>query len=227
MTNGMVSPVRLGSDYKARKHARRRNEVLDAAAAVFAEKGFHTATLKDIADRLNLLPASLYHYVASKEAALVEVCQRTNDRNIEGMAAILEAPPPYRALIGKAVGMHMLNNRRELVQSFAFRRKDLPRQAATALARMAARYQAQWEDLIARAVAAGELRPDIEPRAVALAILSMCNGAIDRYESHPPGEIAALAETFSGFILEGLAVPGMPATEPETEKDDVATARTD
>ena len=203
----MVIPARLGSDYKAQKHERRRNEVLDAAAAVFAEKGFHTATLKDIADRLNLLPASLYHYVASKEAALVEVCQRTNDRNIDGMAAILDLPPPYRALIGHAVRLHMVNNRRELVQSFAFRRKDLPDQATTALARMAARYQAQWERLIARGAEAGELRDDIEPRSAALAILSMCNGAIDRYENRPTAEIAALADTFASLILDGLAAP--------------------
>jgi AcrR family transcriptional regulator len=211
VADGMVGPVRLGSDYKAQKHERRRTEVLDAAAAVFAEKGFHTATLKDIADCLNLLPASLYHYVRSKEAALVEVCQRTNDRNIAGMAALLAERPPYRPLIGRAVRLHMVNNRRELVQSFAFRRKDLPSQAAAALSRMAARYQAQWEQLIANAAATGELRPGIDPRAAALAILSMCNGAIDRYESRPPAEIAALAETFSDFILDGLAAPGAPS----------------
>ena len=208
MADGAVGAARLGSAYKSRKRERRRAEVLDAAAAVFAEKGFHTATLKDIADRLNLLPASLYHYVASKEAALVEVCQRTNDRNIDGMAEILAAPPPYRPSIGAAVRLHMLNNRRELVQSFAFRRKDLPAQASRALARMAARYQAQWEELLERAAGAGELRAGIDPKSTALAILSMCNGAIDRYESRPPGEISRLADDFTSLILDGLAPTG-------------------
>ncbi len=208
VADAAVSPARLGSAYKSRKRERRRAEVLDAAAAVFAEKGFHTATLKDIADRLNLLPASLYHYVASKEAALVEVCQRTNDRNMEGMADILAAEPPYRALIGEAVRLHMTNNRHELVQSFAFRRKDLPTQAARALTRMAARYQAQWEELLTRAAKAGELRADVDPKSTALAILSMCNGAIDRYENRPGREIDRLAEDFTTLILDGLGATG-------------------
>ena len=70
MAGAVATTPSLRSEYKVRKHEKRRNEVLDAAAEVFADKGFHTATLKDIADRLNLLPASLYYYVASKEAAL-------------------------------------------------------------------------------------------------------------------------------------------------------------
>ena len=121
------------------------------------------------------------------------------------MKEILDRSPPYRALIGEAVRLHMTNNRRELVQSFAFRRKDLPRQAANALGRMATRYQTCWEQLLARAAAAGELRGDVDPRAATLAILSMCNGAIDRYENRSQREITALAETFSGLIFDGLA----------------------
>ena len=58
--------LRAKSPHLAKKQDRRRDEVLDAAAAVFAEKGFHAATTRDIADRLGLLPGSLYYYVESK-----------------------------------------------------------------------------------------------------------------------------------------------------------------
>lgn len=48
---------------------RRAGEVLEAAAAVFAERGFHGASTQDIADRLGMRQASLYYYFTSKEAA--------------------------------------------------------------------------------------------------------------------------------------------------------------
>ena len=45
-----------------------------SAAAVFAEKGFHGASTRDIAERMGIKEGSLYYYFKSKEEALGEVC---------------------------------------------------------------------------------------------------------------------------------------------------------
>ena len=44
----------------------RRNQILDAAAAVFAEKGFHRATTKEIAKTAGVSEGTIYNYFASK-----------------------------------------------------------------------------------------------------------------------------------------------------------------
>ena len=49
---------------------RRASEVLDAAAKVFARRGYHGAATQDIADVLGIRQASLYYYIPSKEVAL-------------------------------------------------------------------------------------------------------------------------------------------------------------
>jgi AcrR family transcriptional regulator len=54
----------------ARKRNRRRELILESAASLFAEMGYHRASLEDIAERLDLTRASLYHYFPSKEALL-------------------------------------------------------------------------------------------------------------------------------------------------------------
>lgn len=54
----------------ARKHNQRRELILRAAAVVFADVGYHGASLEDIAERLDLTRASLYHYFPSKDALL-------------------------------------------------------------------------------------------------------------------------------------------------------------
>src|SRR5438552_17592493 len=53
---------------------RRAPEIIEAAARVFAERGFHGASTQDIADVLGIRQASLYYYFESKEAALEAVC---------------------------------------------------------------------------------------------------------------------------------------------------------
>jgi AcrR family transcriptional regulator len=53
-----------------RKQIKRREEILRAAAAVFNEMGYHRTSLEDIAERLDLTRASLYHYFPGKDALL-------------------------------------------------------------------------------------------------------------------------------------------------------------
>ena len=53
---------------------RRAPQIIEAAARVFAERGFHGATTQDIANVLGIKQASLYYYFTSKEAALELVC---------------------------------------------------------------------------------------------------------------------------------------------------------
>jgi AcrR family transcriptional regulator len=48
----------------------RREQIMEAALRVFAEKGFDRATNKDIADEANITPGLIYHYFESKEKLL-------------------------------------------------------------------------------------------------------------------------------------------------------------
>jgi iron-sulfur cluster repair protein YtfE (RIC family) len=45
-------------------------EIIAAAAKVFRTKGYHAATVQDIADEVGILKGSLYHHVKSKEDLL-------------------------------------------------------------------------------------------------------------------------------------------------------------
>src|SRR5262252_3192324 len=62
---------------------RRSGEILDAAARVFATRGYHGATTQQIADLLGIRQASLYYYFPSKEVALEIVC-------LQGVAGFFE-----------------------------------------------------------------------------------------------------------------------------------------
>src|SRR5215510_14099153 len=53
-----------------------REDILEAAAQVFREKGFHGASMNDIAEAVSLQKASLYHHVSSKQEILLEILDR-------------------------------------------------------------------------------------------------------------------------------------------------------
>lgn len=51
----------------------RHREVLEAAAALFAERGYAGTSVRDIGERVGLLGGSLYHYIKSKEALFAKI----------------------------------------------------------------------------------------------------------------------------------------------------------
>jgi AcrR family transcriptional regulator len=53
----------------------RRTEILDVAARLFAERGFHATTTRDITLALGMSPGNLYHWFPSKQTIIAELLQ--------------------------------------------------------------------------------------------------------------------------------------------------------
>ncbi len=66
---------------------RRRDIILKVAAAVFAEKGYQRATVKEIAARAGIAPGTIYLYFSSKREILSAVASETEPPMV---AALLE-----------------------------------------------------------------------------------------------------------------------------------------
>jgi AcrR family transcriptional regulator len=77
----------------------RDDDVLAAAAMLFAERGYAATSMRDIGERVGLLGGSLYHYVKSKDALFI----RIHDRALQGAedrirAAIAQVEEPMARL---------------------------------------------------------------------------------------------------------------------------------
>src|SRR5262245_9113078 len=86
---------------------RRYREVLDAAAAVFAEKGYAGASTRDIADRLGVRQASLYYYFPSKEAALGAICELGVKDFIANLQTIMATSTSSPEKLRAAIANHL------------------------------------------------------------------------------------------------------------------------
>jgi TetR/AcrR family fatty acid metabolism transcriptional regulator len=57
----------------------RRHQILDAATRVFAEKGFHATTIKDIAKEAGIADGTIYIYFENKMALMLGILDRMNE----------------------------------------------------------------------------------------------------------------------------------------------------
>lgn len=75
-------------DRRGQERARRKQEILQVARAVFAESGFDRATVDAVAHRAEIGKGTIYLYFANKEAILAElVLQALNELGLRLQAA--------------------------------------------------------------------------------------------------------------------------------------------
>ncbi|MDN5820800.1 MAG: TetR/AcrR family transcriptional regulator [Brachybacterium sp.] len=75
-TTGIADSMQEGRTVERSASSGRREEILDAAAALFAERGYHGASLRDISRRVGISHPGMLHHFASKEALLGAVVDR-------------------------------------------------------------------------------------------------------------------------------------------------------
>lgn len=69
----------LKDTLQAQLIAARRNQILDAATKVFAAKGFHPTTIRDIAREAGIADGTIYNYFENKTALMLGILDRLNE----------------------------------------------------------------------------------------------------------------------------------------------------
>ena len=185
---------------------RRAAEIIEAAAGVFAERGFHGATTQDIADVLGIRQASLYYYFPSKEDALEQVCARGVEGFFEAAAVIAAGPGSAAEKVRKLIEAHLspLLDRRDFVRVFLNERQHLPADSRRRIGRWSRAYERVIEEVLKAGIRNGEFRPDLDARLVALGLLGMGNASAAWYGKEPGVTIDRLVQEFSQLLLEGM-----------------------
>ena len=192
---------RLGSDYKDAKRNRRRAEILDAAAEVFAERGYFAATMQDIADLIGVRSASLYYYFSSKEAALEEVCRFGGEEFLKQLGRISLEGGSVLEIIQEGIRHHLDSRWRNYVNSFVFNRHNLPEGIRAEMDQIARDYHKLWIDILARGQRSGELSSHLDPRLAAGVVLAVCNGSIAFSEQEGLG---SRVDEILEIVLDGV-----------------------
>lgn len=173
---------------------------MEAAAAVFADKGYHGASTQDIADRLGIRQATLYYYFRSKEMALELVCQKGTEGFIDRAETIVsmktDAHSKFNGTDQGALARTMKENF-PFVKTFLNERQYLRDEARSRIGRLSRRYEQSIQKVIETGVASGELRQDLDIRLTTLSLLALCNSAAAWYGRMGGLSITTIEATFS------------------------------
>lgn len=214
----MTDTVRPKRGRPSTRHARRRDEMLRTAAGVFVERGYHGASMRDIAARLGVRQAAIYYYFPSKTAILEALCREGITAFVERLGAIYAAPMPSEEKIGRAIRAHLepLLEQRFYVHAFLYQRRELPKSVRRPLDAQAHAYEALWRALIEEGQRSGEIAKDLDPQLTTLAILGMCN-TVARW-SRPAAEFGLdrVAGEFARLVAHGLFGP--PGERPARQR---------
>jgi len=77
---------------KAQRERKRQDEVLEASAKLFHEKGYSDTTVQDVADALGMLKGSLYYYIDTKEDLLFNLLVQVHDEVDELLEEVKAMP---------------------------------------------------------------------------------------------------------------------------------------
>ena len=184
---------------------RRAPQIIEAAARVFAERGFHGATTQDIANVLGIKQASLYYYFTSKEAALELVCLKGVEGFFDAAKTIAVRPESARKRLSSLINSHLspLVDRSDFVKVFLNERQYLPRESRRRIGRISRRLERIFEDVIKEGIAKREFRADLDPRLATLAILGMCNAA-SSWHRKENADVARVASEFAQLAINGV-----------------------
>ena len=196
--------ARLGKPPKRNTH-RRSVEIIEAAAQVFAERGYHGATTQDIADVLRIRQASLYYYVQSKEAALELVCIQGVAGFFETAQAIASGPGKAREKLAGLIRAHMVPilDRGNFVRVFLTQRQFLPNGSRRRVGKWSRGLKKIFEAVIRDGMRRGEFRGDLDPRLTTLAILALANGVSSWYGKEN-ASVERIGAEFVTLVLDGL-----------------------
>lgn len=180
--------------------------ILLSAAQVFREKGFHGASMADIAEAVNLQKASLYHHFASKQEILLELLDRALDLVTAEMQVVLAQDLPADQKLRLAMRRYLctLAERGDLVSVLLLEYRSLEPEYYARHIPHRDQFEAMWRTLLQGGIESGIFSCDDVPLAVR-GLLGMMNWAITWYRPDGRKGLDEIADSFGDIFLRGIS----------------------
>jgi len=188
----------------------RDRQILDAAAALFYEKGFHGVGVDEIGERVGISGPALYRHFAGKDEILATLFNEAMDELISATAAVYDEP--HRDL-ERQIRHHVefsISNR-HLVNVYQREDRSLVEPWRRHFDRRMRQYAGRWEDALRRCFLDAS---DAHIAAATQAALGLIHSV-----AYWPAKVVRADEDLPDFlcrlVTEGLATLGAPAPAPQ------------
>ncbi|MGE2714649.1 TetR family transcriptional regulator KstR2 [Mycolicibacterium litorale] len=185
----------------------RRDELLELAATMFAERGLRATTVRDIADSAGILSGSLYHHFSSKEEMIDEVLRGFLDWLFERYRQIVETQPnPLERLKGLFMAsFEAIATRHAQVVIYQDEAKRLSSQPRFSYVEERNREQRKmWIEVLNQGIAEGYFRPDIDVDLIYRFIRDTTWVSVRWYQPGGPLSAEEVGRQYLSIVLGGI-----------------------
>ncbi|NOH02443.1 MAG: TetR/AcrR family transcriptional regulator [Chloroflexi bacterium] len=182
-----------------------RDDILDAAAQVFRHKGFHGASMSDIAAALDVQKASLYHHVASKQEILLALLDRALDMLTDHIASISSQALPADQKLRQMIRgyLSVLAENADLTAVLLFEHRSLDKKNHARHVPQRDTFEALWRDVLNEGVQSKVFNCK-DPNMAVRALMGVMNWTLTWF--HPNGDksIEQIADEYADLVFHGL-----------------------
>jgi len=188
-------------------------DIVSAAAKVFRTKGYHAATVRDIAEEVGILKGSLYHHFASKEELLYLVVKEPIAQMYRAIAEIAAADLAATEKLRRAISAHLEAFDRHYPHLFVYlrEREAVKRRFREMIGFSPKEYYRCWQQILREGVENGEFRSDFDIQVTSYGLLGMLNWSCEWYDPQGRLSIKEVAEEFTALALSSIAANDPPA----------------
>lgn len=184
----------------------KQTEIIQAAARVFKARGYHAATMQDIADEVGILKGSLYHHFESKEELLYLVVKESITRLYRTVQRVVATRAPAAEKVRRVIEAQLEAFDEHYPHLFVYLREtdSLQQRLKGKIKEDPKHYERLWQRILEAGVKSGEFRADLDVKVASFGVLGMLNWLYKWYD--PRGRLTAreVAEQFSALVLGGL-----------------------
>ena len=185
----------------------RRDELLELAATMFAERGLRATTVRDIADSAGILSGSLYHHFSSKEEMVDELLRGFLDWLFDRYQEIVATEPnPLERLRGLFMAsFEAIEHRHAKVVIYQDEAKRLSGQPRFSYVEERNQEQRKmWVDVLNQGIEEGYFRPDIDVDLVYRFIRDTTWVSVRWYQPGGPLTAEQVGQQYLAIVLGGI-----------------------
>ena len=183
-----------------------KDQILDAAAQIFRVKGYHAASMSDIAGAVNLQKASLYHHVSSKQEILLELLDQalallTQEISKVSLNETLKADEKLHQM--SVAYLKALTEHVDLAAVLLMEHRSLEPELHARHIPNRDRFESLWRDVVDEGMQTGVFCCAETAMAVRT-LLGAMNWTITWYNPKGEFEIEEIADQITSIFLDGL-----------------------
>jgi len=186
--------------------AERMDEIVDTAAKLFDEYGFHQTTMEVIARHVGIAKPTLYHYLSSKEEILSLIHDRFYELLVKNQRGRMARGMSYDELIRATIHdiVRLMETHRSYVRVFFEHHRELPAEYRQIIDPKRDDYFRLVVSFFQVGIDEGHFKAESAALA-ALAMFGMCNWSYTWFR--PDGAFTAdeVADWFWSWLTGGLA----------------------